>query len=296
MPKKLRGVFAVSCTPFDAQGEFDPAALRKHLNWLLQEGVHGVIPTGSTGEFAFLSPEERRRVVETALDEVNGRVPVLVGAAACSTRETIRLAQEAEQLGADGVMVVPPFYGHLSQAELYAHFSTLADSISIPVMLYNNPGTSGSDILPATIARLANHPNIAAVKESTGQMQRVHEIQDLCGEQIEVLCGCDTLPLEMFALGVEGWVAAPSNTAPHGCVRLYQLAVEDWDWTAARLLYRQLLPLFELFESSGQYVQLNKAALDLLGRSLGQPRPPLLPAAPEQVEQLKAILAAIRGI
>ena len=296
MAKKFRGVFAVSCTPFDLQGEFDPPALRRHLNWLIQEGVHGIIPTGSTGEFAFLSPDERRRVVETALDEVGGRVPVLAGAAACSTRETIRLAREAQELGAGGVMVVPPYYGHLSQEELYAHFHALAESIAIPIMLYNNPGTSGSDLLPATIARLAAHPNIAAVKESTGQMQRVHEIQDLCGEQIEVLCGCDTLPLEMFALGVEGWVAAPSNSAPRGCVRLFQLAVEDRDFGAARALYRRLLPLFELFESSGQYVQLNKAALELLGRPIGQPRPPLLPAAPAQVEQLKAILAAIQDL
>jgi 4-hydroxy-tetrahydrodipicolinate synthase len=295
MPKKFRGVFAVTCTPFDQRGEFDSYALGRHLNWLLEEGVHGVIPAGSTGEFAFLSPEERRKVVETALKVVDGRVPVLAGTAACSTRETIRLTQEAQQLGAGGVMVVPPYYGRLSQEELYAHYAALADGISIPIMIYNNPGASGSDILPATLARLAPHPNIAALKESTGQMQRVHEVQDLCGDRIEVLCGCDTLPLEMFALGVEGWVAAPSNTIPRECVRLFQLAVEERDFDSARALYRRLLPLFDLFERSGQYVQLNKAALELLGRPLGDPRPPLLPASPELRLQLKEILAGLAG-
>lgn len=294
MKKKFRGVFAVSCTPFDQQGHVDESALRRHLRWLLEEGrVHGIIPTGSTGEFAFLSAQEREQVVTAAIDEVQGRVPLLVGAAACSTRDTIFFAQQAQRLGASGVMVVPPYYGHLSQEELYQHFAALAANIDIPIMLYNNPGTSGSDILPATIARLAQLPNIAAVKESTGVIQRVHEIQNLCGDQIEVLCGCDTLPLEMFAMGVEGWVAAPSNAIPSQCVRLFELAVEQKDFAAARALYTRTLPLFELFEGSGQYVQLNKAALEWLGRPIGLPRPPLLPVSAELRQQLEEILAQI---
>jgi 4-hydroxy-tetrahydrodipicolinate synthase len=294
MTQKFRGVYAVSCTPFDIEGRIDEPALRRHLRWLLDEGrVHGVIPTGSTGEFAFLSAAEREAVVAMAVDEVQGRVPVLAGAAACSTRDMIFFAQQAQRLGANGVMVVPPYYGHLTQEELYQHFATLAGSIDLPIMLYNNPGTSGSDLLPATIARLAQLPNVAAVKESTGIMQRVHEIQNHCGDQIEVLCGCDTLPLEMFVMGVEGWVAAPSNAIPRPCVRLFELAVEQKDFATARALYAQLLPLFELFEGSGQYVQLNKAALEWLGRPIGQPRPPLLPVTAELNQQLKEILAQI---
>jgi 4-hydroxy-tetrahydrodipicolinate synthase len=291
MTKQFRGVFAVSVTPFDEQGQIDEGGLRRHVRWLLDEGgVHGVIPVGSTGEFAFLSEAERKRVMRIALTEVNGRAPVIAGAAACSTEETVMYAQFAQSAGANGVMVVPPYYGHLSQEELFVHFRTLANSIDIPIMLYNNPGTSGSDILPETIARLAAFDRIAAVKESTGSMQRVHEIQRLCGDRIEVLCGCDTLPLEMFLMGVEGWVAAPSNTIPQQCVALYNMAVEQKETARARVLYNQLLPLFELFENSGQYVQLNKAALAMLGHAVGQPRPPLLPVSEETRMQLKAIL------
>jgi 4-hydroxy-tetrahydrodipicolinate synthase len=294
MTKQFRGVYAVSVTPFDEQGQVDEGALRRHIRWLLDEGgVHGIIPGGSTGEFAFLSEAERKRVTLIALTEVNGRVPVVVGAAACSTEETVFHAQFAQSSGAQGVMVIPPYYGHLSQEELFAHFHTLAENIDIPVMLYNNPGAAGSDLLPETIARLAEHERIAAVKESSGSMQRVHEIQRLCGEQIEVLCGCDTLPLEMFLMGVEGWVAAPSNTIPRECVMLYQLAVEQKEITQALLLYDRLLPLFELFEGSGQYVQLNKAALEMLGRPVGSPRPPLQPVSEVTRAQLRAMIDSI---
>jgi len=293
---RFEGVYAVTCTPFDADGEVDEAALRRHIRWLLDAGgVRGIIPTGSTGEFAFLSEDERRRVLEVTLDEAGGRTPVVSGAAACSTRETIRHAQYAEEAGADGVMVVSPYYGHLSQEELYRHFRSVADSVAIPVILYNNPGASGSDVLAETVARLVDTQSIAAVKESTGQMQRVNEIMRRCGERVEVLCGCDTLPLEMFMMGVRGWVAAPANTIPGECVALYTLAVERQDYAAARALYDVLLPLFELFEGSGQYVQLNKAALQMLGRPIGDPRPPLLPVGEEQRALLRMILDGIHA-
>lgn len=294
MEKQFRGVFAVTCTPFDAQGEVDEGALRRHVRWLVDEGcVHGVIPTGSTGEFAFLTEAERKQVIAAVIDEVQGRVPVVAGTAACSTRETILYARFAQQQGAVGVMVVPPYYGHLTQEELYRHFRALAEAVDLPIMLYNNPGSSGSDLLPETVARLSELPNVAAIKESTGQMQRIHEIQALCGERLEVLCGCDTLPLEMFAMGVEGWVAAPANTIPRQCVELYRLAVEQRDFPPARELYFRLLPLFEMFENSGQYVQLNKAALAHLGRPIGLPRPPLQPPTDEQVARLSAIVDRI---
>ena len=293
----FRGVYAVVCTPFDAAGEVDEPALRRHMRWLLDEGrVHGIIPTGSTGEFAFLTAQERRDVLETTLAEVDGKVPVIAGAAACSTRETIANVSMAERAGADGVMIVSPYYGHLSQQELYCHFRTVAESTRLPIIVYNNPGTSGSDILAETLARLAELENIAAVKESTGIMQRVNEIMRLCGDRLAVLCGCDTLPLEMFLMGVKGWVAAPANSIPRECVQLFELAVERKDYGAAWDLYAVLLPLFELFEGSGQYVQLNKAALEMQGRSIGDPRPPLLPATEDRREQLRAIMDRIGAL
>jgi 4-hydroxy-tetrahydrodipicolinate synthase len=291
MTKKYRGVFAVTCTPFDSQGNVDEAALRRHIRYLLDDcKVHSIIPVGSTGEFAFQTKEERNRVVAVTVDEVQKKVPVIAGAASCSTAETIEYAQSAQKLGTDGVMVVPSYYGHLSQEELYYHFSTLATNIDFPIIVYNNPGTSGSDILPPLVERLAQFKNIEAIKESTGIMQRVTDIMRRCGDQIEVLCGCDTLTYEMFTVGVEGWVAAPANVIGKQCVKLYELMVEQKDYAKARELWYKMLPVTEMFENTGKYVQLAKAGLQVMGRGIGEPRKPLLPAEPELVCELQALL------
>jgi 4-hydroxy-tetrahydrodipicolinate synthase len=294
MEKKYKGVFAVVCTAFNDQGDVDEAALRRHIRWLVDDcKVHGIIPCGSTGEFAFLSEQERKLVVSITLDEVKKQLPVIAGSAACATKEVIEYSQYYQALGVDGVMIIPSYYGHLNQEELYFHYSTIAKNVNLPIIVYNNPGTSGSDILPPTVARLAKFENIVAVKESTGIMQRVVDINLLVEDRIEVLCGCDTLAMEMFAMGVEGWIAAPSNVVAKQCVRLYELMVEKKDTAAAWKLYKQLRPVLDLFENSGQYVALSKAGLELLGRPIGQPRKPLLPPSDEILGQLKALLEDI---
>jgi len=260
------------------------------LRFLLDEGgVHGVIPTGSTGEFAALSEAERKRVVEVTLDEVNGKVPVIAGAAAVSTRDTIMYSQFAEQAGADGVMIVAPYYCNPTQSELYEHYKSVAKKIRIPIMLYNNPHTSGVDMLPPLVARLAQIDNITHIKESTGDMHRVSQIMRLCGDKMTVMCGADDLALEMFAMGIRGWVAAPSNVIPKQCVKLYELAVVRKDMEKARELYFKILPFFAALES-GQFVQYVKAALEILGRSIGAPRPPLRLPDKESYRELKKVL------
>ena len=291
MKKKYTGVYVVVCTAFDAQGKLDEPALRRHIRWLVDDcKVHGIIPCGSTGEFAFLSEQERKRVVAITVDEVQHQLPVIAGSAACATAEVIEYSRHYLDLGVDGVMVVPSYYGHLNQDELYDHYSTIAQNVGLPIVVYNNPSTSGSDILPATIARLAEFENIVALKESTGIMQRIVDINLLAGDKIEVLCGCDTLALEMFTMGVAGWIAAPANIAARQCVQLYHLMVEQKDFPQAWEFYKQVRPLFDLFENSGQYVALAKAGLEMLGRPVGLPRKPQLPASPEMQAQLKAIL------
>ena len=187
-------------------------------------------------------------------------------------------------------MVVPPYYGHLDQEELYGHYAAVAECIDIPIMVYNNPGASGSDVLPPLLARLAMTGRVVAVKESSGQMQRVAEIMRLCGDKMQVLCGCDTLPMEMFAMGVHGWVAAPANLVPAQCVELFELMVEERDFARAKAAYFRLLPLFDMMETTGQYVQIVKAGLALRGMPVGAPRPPLkMPGAATQA-RLKEIL------
>ena len=290
MVKEWHGVFVVVCTPFDKKGAVDEAVLRRHLRFLLDEGkVHGVIPTGSTGEFASLSEAERKRVVEITLDEVRGRAPVVAGAAAVSTQDTIMYARSAEEAGADGVMIVPPYYCHPTERELHEHYRSVAKRIHIPIMVYNNPSTSGVDMLPALVARLAEIENVTHIKESSGDMHRVSEIMRLCGDRMTVFCGADNLALEMFMLGVQGWVAAPANVLPKQCVELFELAVVKKDLEKARSLYFKLLPFFTALES-GQFVQYVKASLEILGRSVGPPRRPLMLPGKEDYRNLKAVL------
>jgi len=291
MNQMYKGIFAVTITPFDEKGNVDEAVLRRHIRFLIDVGgVHGIIPCGSTGEFAFLSEAERKQVVTITVDEVNHQLPVIAGAAACATREVIEYSQHYKDTGVDGVMVVPSYYGGLNQDELFNHYAAIAADVDLPIVLYNNPGTSGSDILPATVARLAQFDNIVAIKESSGVMQRVVDIQLLAGESIQVLCGCDTLSMEMFAMGVTGWIAAPANVAARQCVRLYQLMIEERDHAAAWNYYQKVRPLLDLFEGSGQYVALAKAGLELMGYPVGVPRLPLLPPSVELKAQLKQLL------
>jgi 4-hydroxy-tetrahydrodipicolinate synthase len=288
---RFEGVYAVISTPFDQSGDVDERALRSHVRFLLDEGgVQGIIPTGSTGEFAALSAQERGRVVDTVLDEVDGQIPVVVGTAAVSTRDTVSFSQAAQKAGADGLMVVAPYYCHPGEKELYEHYRTLAANVDIPIMIYNNPSTSGVDMQPPLIARLAELAPIRYVKESSGDIHRVAEIRRLCGDQVTIFCGADNLALEMFAMGVRAWVAPPANFVPQQCVRLYKLAVVERDMDRATDLYLKLLPLFNMLESTGRYVQLAKAGLEILGRPVGAPRRPLLPATDKERQQLKQLL------
>lgn len=294
MAKRFQGVYAVLCTPFTEEDKVDEAALRKHLRYLLEEGkVHGIVAIGSTGEFAALSEEERKSVAEMTVGEVNGRVPVIVGTASVSTRETIQYSQHAQKAGADGVMVVAPYYCHPNEEEIYQHYKALAENTDIPIMIYNNPGTSGVDMQPSLIARLVEFEQILYIKESSGDIRRVAEIMRLCGDKMSVFCGCDNLALEMFVMGAQGWIAPGANMIPQLCVELFELAAVRKEMAKARELYFRLLPLFTMFESSGQYVQLTKAGMAILGRPFGIPRKPLLPAAEEASQNLKEILDAL---
>lgn len=286
----IKGIIPVVITPFDESGAVDEQSLRTHIRYLLSEGVHGIIPTGSTGEFAALTEEEHKKVIDVTVDEVGGQVPVIAGTASVSTAQTIKMTQYAQAAGADAVMVVAPYYCHPDEDEIYGHFKALAEAVDITIVLYNNPGTSGVDMSPELVARLATFPNVNYIKESTGDMTRLMEISRLCGDDMKVLCGCDTLSMEMFLLGAVGWVTPPANLIPSLCVELYNKAAVDRDVEAAKSLYLRLLPLFSLFEGTGKYVQLTKAGLNSLGWSVGNPRLPLLPCSDTHVIELKRVL------
>ena len=225
MDKKFEGIFAVLVTPFTKSDKVDEKILRKHVRYLIDKGkVHGLIPTGSTGEFTALTDDERTLVAEIVIEEAKGKVPVVVGTAAVATKDMVRYSQNAQNQGADGIMVVPSYYCHPDSREIYEHYKTLSQSVSIPIVLYNNPSTSGVDMQPELVARIAQLDNVSYIKESSGDMTRVAAIQKLTGNKLKVFCGCDTLTLEMFLIGAAGWVSAPANIIPQQCAKLFELA------------------------------------------------------------------------
>lgn len=276
--KRFRGTYTVMVTPFDRHGALDLAALRAFTEWQIAEGIHGLIPLGSTGEFLSLDDEERVAVAETVIGTAAGRVPVLIGTGAEDTREVVRLSRRAEAMGADGVMIIPPFYSTPTEDELFHHFKTISDAIGIPIMVYNNPATANVDLTPNVIARLSAIENCRYVKELTLEVTRVRDILRLCGDRVTVFGGI--LGFELFVEGAQGWVAVASNVAPGPLAKLFALVADEGRVVAARDLYMKMLPLIE-FVGGQAYVAGTKALLCHMGFPVGAPRPPRLklPAA-----------------
>jgi 4-hydroxy-tetrahydrodipicolinate synthase len=272
----LKGTFTVTITPFSDDGRrIDEGALRRFVEWQVQNGVHGLIPVASTGEFLSLDDRERRRVAEVVLDQVNGRIPVLVGAGAENTWDVVRYSRDAEAMGADGVLIIPPFYSTPTAEELYEHYKTIGESISIPIMLYNNPATSNVDMRPPLVARLSEIDNVSYIKESTLDATRVRDILRLSHGRMSVFGGI--MGYESFLNGAVGWTAVGCNLMPREFSDLYRLCVEERRIDDASALYDRIKPVIDLV-GQDRYVAATKSALGLMGLPVGPPRPPRLPA------------------
>lgn len=271
---QFSGTYTVMVTPFGDDGEVNLPALRQFVEWQIAQGIHGLIPLGSTGEFLSLSDAEKELVAATVIEQAAGRVPVLVGTGAEDTREVVRLSRRAEAQGADGVMIIPPFYSTPTDDEIVFHYRTVSDAIGIPIMVYNNPAVANVDLLPPLIARLAQIDNCRYVKESTNDVTRVRDILRLCGERMSVFGGI--LGFESFIEGAVGWTAVAANVIPGPLARLFELVTKQNEIAEARLLYLRHLPLIE-FVGGQAYVAGTKALLKHMGLSVGPPRPPRLP-------------------
>ena len=286
--KKFRGTYTVLITPFTADGKHvDVPALKRLVDFQISEGIHGLIPLGSTGEFLSVTQDERRTVVETVVRQAAGRVPVLIGTGAEWTDEVVRTSREAESMGADGVMIIPPFYSVPTDDELFTHYKKAAEAISIPVMVYNNPATANVDMLPELIARIAEIPNCLYVKESTLDPTRVRDIIRLAGDKITVFAG--VLGYESFWLGAEGWVAVCSNVLPRWSAQLFELVADKRDMDAALALYMKITPLLH-WVGGPRYVSGTKAAFEMMGMPMGPPRAPRLPLPQAQRPALRKVL------
>ena len=287
----FRGSYTVMVTPFSEQDQaLDEARLQRFVEWQIAQGTHGLIPLGSTGEFLSLTRDERRNVAATVIKQARGRVPVLVGTAAEWTEEAIALSREAEALGADGVMIVPPYYSSPTEDEIFAHYRRIAEAIAIPIMIYNNPFTANVDLKPHLVARLSRIDNIAYIKESSGDVTRINRIKDLCGDRMTVFAGYH--PWESFRVGAAGYVSVFGNIAPALSRDLFVATTETADLEPGRAVYNRVLPLLDAI-SGDLYVSATKAALDLVGMPVGAPRPPRLPLPAAKLESLRAVLAAL---
>lgn len=289
--KTFAGTYTVLITPFTETGDaVDDDALRALVNWQIEQGIHGLIPLGSTGEFLSMSNDEKTQTAEAVIRQAAGRVPVLIGTGAEDTREVVRLSREAEALGADGVMIIPPYYSTPTQDECFHHYKTVADAIGLPIMVYNNPATANLDITPPLVARLATIDNVSYIKESTLEVTRVRDIIRLCGDSMTVFGGI--LGFESFVEGAEGWVAVGSNAMPKAFAELYTLTVEQSDIPAARDHYLSILSVIE-FVAGHRYVAGSKALLNEMGLAVGQPRPPRLPLPAEELAVAQQIVKTL---
>ncbi|MGV9314185.1 dihydrodipicolinate synthase family protein [Streptomyces sp. NPDC003691] len=289
----LQGIIAYPVTPFDpATGALDLPALRRLTGELVDAGSHAVAPLGSTGESAYLREAEWDAVCETTLQAVAGRVPTLVGISHWSTEGAVRRARAAARHGATALMVLPQVYWQLTEAELEKHFATVAAATDLPVMLYNNPGTSGVDLTPDRVVALARRiPTLTMVKESSGDIARFRAIRELSDGTLSVYNGSNPVALDAFRSGAAGWCTAAPCLVPRACLDLYDAAVRGDDERADAVL-AELLPFLTFIVKQG-LPRAVKAGLEICDRPVGPPRPPLLPLPEAEREQLRKLLALL---
>jgi 4-hydroxy-tetrahydrodipicolinate synthase len=289
---KPEGMVIPLLTPFAQDSSLDEQALRRSVRRLIDAGVHGVFPVGSSGEFWSLGAEERCRAIEIVVEEAAGQVPVYAGTGHIGTREAVQLTQRAESIGADAIVVVTPFYVAPSQDELYAHYATIADSTSLPVFPYNNPKrTGGVSLGPDTLARLAGLPNLAGIKDSSGNLALTAEYINQTPDSFAVFQGSDDLFYPSLAMGAVGGIAATGNVAPEIVVELYE-AFRDGDWECSRAAQVKLASLRRA-SSWGSYPSVLKAAMAMIGEPVGPPRAPVSPLDDSYHEALRQVLVGM---
>jgi 4-hydroxy-tetrahydrodipicolinate synthase len=283
----FKGSIVAIVTPFK-NGKVDEKALGDLIEWHISEGTNAIVPCGTTGEASTLDYDEHYRVIEITVSIAKGKVPVIAGTGANSTDETIMITQKAKEIGADGALLVTPYYNKPTQEGLYQHYKKVAETVDIPLVLYNVPSRTGINLLPQTVARLAEIKNIVGIKEATGNMRQVSEVIRLCGERITVLSGDDFTTLTLLALGGKGAISVSANVAPRDASAMYK-AWEEGNIKEARRLHFKLEPLNE-----AMFIETNplpvKTALSMMGKIEEEFRLPLCVMSTANKEKLKKIL------
>jgi 4-hydroxy-tetrahydrodipicolinate synthase len=287
MSNLFKGSLPALVTPFK-DGKVDEKAFRAHVNWVIAEGSHGIVPVGTTGESPTLTHDEHKRVVVWAIEEAAGRVPVIAGAGSNNTAEAIDFSRHAEEAGAQGLLHVTPYYNKPSQEGLYQHFKAIAEATSLPIFIYNIPPRSVVEMSVETMARLAEIPNIVGVKDATMKLDRVSAQRQACGKDFIQLSGEDGTALAHMAHGGHGCISVTANVAPRLCAE-FQNACLAGNYAKALEIQDKLFPLHQAL-----FVEPNpapsKAALSLLGRMSDEVRLPMVPASAATRETLKKAL------
>lgn len=286
---KLTGVFSALVTPFNEDGSIDYGALRALIEWQIAEGVAGVSPVGTTGESPTLNPADHLKVIEATIEAVAGKAKVIAGTGANSTEEAVHLTREIIGIGADATLQVTPYYNKPNAEGLYRHFSAVAD-LGVPVVLYNVPGRSSKEIPLEVVARLANHPNICAIKEAAGSVERVSAIKHLC-PTLTVLSGDDSLTLPMLSVGAEGVISVCSNVIPRAMSEMVNLALAG-DFVQARTYHAKYYPLFRDMFCDTNPIPV-KAALAMMGKIKQIYRLPLCEPTEANLAKIRACLEGL---
>lgn len=289
---KIHGLYTAIITPFTNNDELDEEGLRENLRYQIQNGVEGIVALGTTGESPTLTSDEKKRIVEIAKAECDGRVPLMVGTGSYSTKQTIENTLWAQKIGADSALIICPYYNKPMQEGLYMHFKQIAESVpDMPIMVYNHLGRTGQNMTTPTLKRLAEIPNIVGVKEASGNLIQIMEVIEHIARRrpdFSVMCGCDEITMPLMQVGGHGVISVVSNLAPremHDLVNACRM--EDYD--IARSLHYCMMPLFR-----GACLETNpipiKAAMHLKNMPAGHCRPPLSPMAADNLEKLSEII------
>ncbi|MDW9379301.1 dihydrodipicolinate synthase family protein [Chryseobacterium sp. JV558] len=287
----FKGIIAYPITPFDENEKVNIPLFKHLVERLVTSGSHGIAPLGSTGVMPYLSDEEKEELTEATLQQVRGRIPTLVGVSNLTTEKTIHHAQFAEKAGADAVMIIPMSYWKLTDDEIVTHYDAVASKISIPIMAYNNPATSGVDMSPALLKRLLEIPNVTMIKESTGDIQRMHFLRRELGEEVAFYNGSNPLALAAFSAGARGWCTAAPNLIPELTISLYN-AVEEGNLEKAKAIFYQQFDLLKFIVNKG-LPRAVKSGLTILGEDGGNLRSPLKPLQEKETEELKNIIKTL---
>ena len=283
----FKGAIVAIVTPFK-KGKVDEEALRALIEMQIENGTDGIVPCGTTGESATLSHEEHDRVIEITIDAVKKRVPVIAGTGSNSTEEALRLTRHAYEAGADGVLMVSPYYNRPTQEGMYQHFKTIAENVPVPIVLYNVPSRTGANILPETVLRLSRISNIVGIKEASGSMKQIMDVIQLCDKGFQVLSGDDFIVLPLLALGGSGVISVVSNVAPADMAGMVD-AFQEGDLQKARELHYKMLPLMDSLFLETNPIPV-KAALYMMGKIEYELRLPLCKMSDANYEKLRRVM------